>query len=84
MLENSFLFMIKFSRTDKLIQQTIRTKFAKCTVITIAHRIHTVMDSDKVLVMDAGEVIEFDKPCELLKNEAGAFRKLVKQSGISF
>lgn len=76
--------MMKFFRTDKLIQQTIRTKFAKCTVFTIAHRIHTIMDSDKVLVMNAGEVVEFDKPSELLRNETGAFRKLVEQSGISF
>uniref|UniRef100_T1H0D2 ABC transporter domain-containing protein n=1 Tax=Megaselia scalaris TaxID=36166 RepID=T1H0D2_MEGSC len=42
------------------------------------------MDSDKVLVMDAGEVVEFDSPLELLKNEKGVFRKLVEQSGIKF
>ncbi|KAL5279365.1 ABCC4.2 family protein [Megaselia abdita] len=70
--------------TDKLIQQTIRTRFSDCTVLTIAHRIHTVMDSDKVLVMDSGKIVEYDKPSELLRNKTGIFRKLVEQSGIHF
>lgn len=67
--------------TDKLIQQTIRSKFAHCTVLTIAHRLHTVMDSDRVLVMDAGEVRELGHPYELLQRTGGYLRQLVDNTG---
>lgn len=66
--------------TDKLIQTTIREKFANCTVLTIAHRLHTVMDSDKVLVMDAGRVVEFGHPYELIQ-KSGAFKSLIDKTG---
>lgn len=52
--------------TDLFIQKTIRDLFKDCTVITIAHRLNTIMDSDRVLVLDAGEVKEFDEPHVLL------------------
>ncbi|KAB0802273.1 hypothetical protein PPYR_04459 [Photinus pyralis] len=68
-------------QTDALIQHTIRKKFANCTVLTIAHRLHTVMDSDKVMVMDAGKMIEFDHPHLLLQNEHGALFGMVEQTG---
>lgn len=68
-------------QTDGLIQTTIRKKFADCTVLTIAHRLHTVMDSDKVLVMDAGTMVEFDHPFNLLQNKEGIFYGMVQQTG---
>nr|XP_039268765.1 multidrug resistance-associated protein 4-like [Styela clava] len=65
-------------RTDRLIQVTIREKFKYCTVLTIAHRIHTIIDSDRVMVLDAGKVIEFDHPHTLLRNYETMFSKMVE------
>lgn len=64
-----------------MIQRTIREKFAECTVLTIAHRLNTIIDSDRVLVMDAGNAAEFDKPYNLLQNSAGIFYGMVKTLG---
>lgn len=58
--------------TDLLMQRLIREEFSDCTVLTVAHRLDTIMDSDRVLVLDAGRVVEMGPPQELLKNE-GAF-----------
>ncbi|XP_053595920.1 ATP-binding cassette subfamily C member 4-like [Microplitis demolitor] len=70
------------SRTDALIQRAIRSKFADCTVITIAHRLNTIINSDRVLVMDNGCVAEFDTPHELLlKKPDSIFSKMVQQTG---
>lgn len=68
-------------QTDSLIQRTIRTKFADCTVLTVAHRLNTIMDSDRVLVMEAGTMVEFDHPYILLQNEEGHFYSMVQQTG---
>nr|CAD7424074.1 unnamed protein product [Timema monikensis] len=68
-------------QTDALIQKTIRLKFADCTVLTVAHRLNTIMDSDKVLVMDAGRMVEFDHPYLLLQNKNGHFSKMVQETG---
>ncbi|XP_071159454.1 ATP-binding cassette sub-family C member 4-like isoform X3 [Mytilus edulis] len=70
-------------RTDALIQNTIREKFRYCTVLTIAHRLNTIMDSDKVLVLDEGNIMEFDHPYLLLQIEDGYFSKMVQQTGPS-
>lgn len=68
--------------TDELIQRTIKTKFKDCTVLTVAHRLNTIIDMDKVLVLDAGKVVEFDEPYILLTEKTGGyFDSMVKQTG---
>lgn len=69
--------------TDQKIQETIRTAFAHTTVLSIAHRLDTIIDFDRILVMDAGRVAEFDTPANLLRNPDGIFSKLVSQTGPS-
>lgn len=64
------------SNTDIKIQKTIRNCFCNSTVLTIAHRINTIIDSDKILVLDHGRVIEFGPPHELLKIDKGIFKSL--------
>lgn len=68
-------------QTDILIQETIRRNFSDCTVITIAQRLNTIIDSDRILVMDNGRVVEFDTPKRLLSNKTGFFSSLVARSG---
>uniref|UniRef100_A0A673J693 Multidrug resistance-associated protein 4 n=1 Tax=Sinocyclocheilus rhinocerous TaxID=307959 RepID=A0A673J693_9TELE len=68
-------------RTDELIQKTIRAKFKECTVLTIAHRLNTIIDSDRILVLDAGRIHEYDAPHVLLQNQNGIFYKMVQQTG---
>ncbi|XP_063829398.1 probable multidrug resistance-associated protein lethal(2)03659 [Ostrinia nubilalis] len=69
------------AETDALIQTAIREHFSNCTVLTIAHRLNTVIDSDKILVLDAGRLMEFAHPHILLQNKKGYFRKMVAETG---
>ncbi|KAH7837785.1 hypothetical protein Vadar_017973 [Vaccinium darrowii] len=68
-------------RTDSLIQRTIREEFKSCTMLIIAHRLNTIIDSDQILVLDAGQVLEYDTPEKLLLNETSAFSKMVQSTG---
>ncbi|KAF8946123.1 Multidrug resistance-associated protein 1 [Haplosporangium gracile] len=67
--------------TDRLLQETIKKSFADCTVLTIAHRLNTIIESDKVLVMDGGVVAEFGEPHKLLQDPNGIFAELVSHAG---
>jgi len=58
----------------------IRENFASATILTIAHRLNTIMDSDRVLVLDDGRVVEFDSPSALLAKQDGVFKSMVDKS----
>ncbi|KAJ6465017.1 P-loop containing nucleoside triphosphate hydrolase protein [Mycena sanguinolenta] len=69
-------------KTDGIIQSSLRTELKPdVTVITVAHRLQTILDSDKIMVLDEGRIVEFDSPKELLKNPKGKLRALVDESG---
>ncbi|XP_025829254.1 multidrug resistance-associated protein 4-like [Agrilus planipennis] len=68
-------------QTDLLIQKTIRKRFADCTVLTIAHRLHTIMDSSRILVLEDGAVAEYDHPHVLLQNPSGSLYRFVDKTG---
>ncbi|XP_029383998.1 canalicular multispecific organic anion transporter 2 isoform X2 [Echeneis naucrates] len=68
--------------TDNLIQSTIRTQFEECTVFTIAHRLNTVMDYTRILVLDKGQVAEFDTPTNLI-SQRGIFYSMAKDAGLA-
>ncbi|CAG2173327.1 unnamed protein product, partial [Oppiella nova] len=67
-------------RTDAVIQTTIRRKFSDRTVLTIAHRLNTIIDCDRVLVLDAGEIVEFDEPLALLQRR-GQLYDMCRKTG---
>ncbi|KAF0506686.1 P-loop containing nucleoside triphosphate hydrolase protein [Gigaspora margarita] len=68
-------------KTDRMIQKTIREEFSDATLLCIAHRLRTVVDYDKILVLDAGKIVEFDHPYILLQNPASVFRGMCDRSG---
>lgn len=68
--------------TDALLQATLRTSmFRNRTIITIAHRINTILDSDRIVVLDHGKVAEFDTPAALVRSK-GLFYELVKEANL--
>ena len=68
-------------KTEALLQKSLKEGMKDCTVITIAHRIKTIINYDKILVLDKGKIIEFDSPGNLL-NQKGLFYKLYQESFI--
>ncbi|CAJ1962705.1 unnamed protein product [Cylindrotheca closterium] len=83
--QNKILFLDEATasvdiETDREIQRTLREAFNGCTVLTIAHRINTIMDSDKILVLKDGRAVEFDAPDELLKDENSIFSEIVRHA----
>ncbi|CAL8468910.1 g8451 [Coccomyxa elongata] len=67
--------------TDALIQKTVREEFESCTLIAIAHRLHTIIDADQVVVMDRGTAAESGRPADLLANPEGVFSSMVAETG---
>ncbi|KAF9807084.1 hypothetical protein IEO21_08395 [Rhodonia placenta] len=75
------LWLIAYA-TDTVIQTSLRRELNKdVTLLTVAHRLQTIMDADKIMVLDAGRIVEFGKPSELLKIDQGRLRSLVDESG---
>ena len=66
--------------TDELIQKTIGEQFTNCTIITIAHRLNTVIDYDKIMVLNFGQIIEYDSPQNLLQNQNSVFYSMAKDA----
>ncbi|XP_076338586.1 multidrug resistance-associated protein 1-like isoform X2 [Tachypleus tridentatus] len=69
--------------TDRLIQNTIRNEFSQCTIITIAHRLNTIMDYDRVIIMDQGKIIETGPPKNLLAETGSVFYGMARDAGLA-
>uniref|UniRef100_A0A673FU77 ATP-binding cassette sub-family C member 5 n=1 Tax=Sinocyclocheilus rhinocerous TaxID=307959 RepID=A0A673FU77_9TELE len=65
------------TETDRLIQDTIRTSFSGCSTLVIAHRLNTVLNCDRIMVLDQGQILEFDTPSNLLADENSRFRAMM-------
>lgn len=62
--------------TDRLIQQVIRQEFRGCTIVAVTHRVHTLLDFDRIAVVDKGRVVEYDTPAALLGRPSSLFGQL--------
>lgn len=69
--------------TDELIQKTIRDQFRNCTVLTIAHRLNTVLDSSRIMVIDCGQIVEFDSPKVLLDDKNTIFYQMANDANLA-
>lgn len=69
--------------TDELIQKTIRDQFRNCTVLTIAHRLNTVLDSSRIMVIDCGQIVEFDSPKVLLDDKDTIFYQMANDANLA-
>ncbi|CAN8003965.1 unnamed protein product [Ixodes hexagonus] len=69
-------------KTDLLVQKTLREVMSDCTVLTVAHRLHTVLTSDRVVVMDQGRVVEVGSPAELLADATSLFYAMAREAGV--
>jgi ABC-type multidrug transport system fused ATPase/permease subunit len=69
------------AETDQFIQRTVRARFQGTTILEIAHRLHSIMDADKIVVLEAGRVSEYGPPCELLADSDSALSGLVRATG---
>ncbi|KAF9075994.1 hypothetical protein BDP27DRAFT_1380610 [Rhodocollybia butyracea] len=71
-------------KTDTIIQNSLRTEYKErggdATIITIAHRLQTVLDADRIMILDAGRIVEFDSPQTLLQKEGGQFRAMIEEA----
>lgn len=65
---------------DKMLHDIVYDVFSDCTILMIAHRMHLILKCDKVLVLDKGNVVEFDEPKTLLNNPESLFHKMCQQS----
>jgi len=69
------------STTDAILQKTIRTELLDCTIITVASSLKTIIDYDRILVLDKGLVVDFDTPAALLSNDSSHFYTMCLESG---
>jgi ABC-type multidrug transport system ATPase subunit len=67
--------------TDALIQETLRTEFSERTLVAVAHRLHTIIEADRVLVMEKGKAVEYGAPAQLLEDQQGHFTGMVRETG---
>lgn len=70
-------------KTDAFLQKALRIDFKNCTLLTIAHRLNTIIDYDKVLLLDNGHIKEFDSPHNLLTDPDSAFSSMIDETGSS-